>query len=182
MIWNGGVPLGFDVTTRKPIAYEGNAPVLIVGPPGSNKTVGIVMNQLLDDESDRSYIVMDPKGECCAVTSRFRRSISDVRIINPYRILVDQRPDMASDGWNPLGDLDPDTFDYGDDLLARAKALIRADANLSQPYFSDASRSGVTGFSDDEVRRSRAANVPPSLPRVRERLTLDPTELERYVR
>ena len=51
MIWRGGVPLGFDRDTNKPISYDGNAPVLVIGPPGSNKTVGIVINQLLDDES-----------------------------------------------------------------------------------------------------------------------------------
>ena len=103
MTWNGRVPLGFDKDTDRPIGYDGNAPVLVIGPPGSNKTVGIVINQLLDDTSRRSYIVMDPKGEVCAVTSRFRRQIGDVRIINPYNVLVDQRPDMASDGWNPFG-------------------------------------------------------------------------------
>lgn len=182
MIWKGGVPLGFDRDTGKPIAYEGNAPVLVIGPPGSNKTVGIVMNQLLDDESERSYIVMDPKGECCAVTSRYRRSIGDVRIINPYQILVDERPDMASDGWNPLGDLDPAAFSYGDELLARATALIRADANLSQPYFSDAARSAVAGVGNYEVRRSRGINVPPSLPNVRYMLSLEPAALAELVR
>jgi type IV secretion system protein VirD4 len=182
MIWKGGVPLGFDRKTGRPLAYEGNAPVLVIGPPGSNKTVGIVINQLLDDVSRRSYIVMDPKAEVAAVTSRFRRSIGEVKIINPYRVLVEERPDMASDGWNPLGDLDPNAFTYGDELLARSTALIRADANLSQPYFSDAARSAVAGTTNYEVRRSRELGLTPSLPHVRYMLSLEPKELAALVR
>jgi type IV secretion system protein VirD4 len=182
MVWNGNVPLGFDKDTDQPIGYEGNAPVLVIGPPGSNKTVGIVINQLLDDTSQRSYIVMDPKGEVCAVTSRFRRQIGDVKIINPYNILVEQRPDMASDGWNPLGDLDPTAFDYADEVLARSTALIRADANLAQPYFSDASRSAVAGTTNYEVQRSRELGLAPSLPHVRYNLTLEPAALAALVR
>jgi type IV secretory pathway TraG/TraD family ATPase VirD4 len=106
MIWNG-VPLGF-ARDGSPIAYDGNAPVLVFGPPGSNKTVGFVAAQLLDDDQGgRSYIVIDPKGEVCAITAKFRREVcgdGNVKIINPYGVLVDERPDMTSDGWNPLGD------------------------------------------------------------------------------
>jgi type IV secretion system protein VirD4 len=182
MIWRGGVPLGFDRDTNQPIQYDGVAPVFVLGPPGSNKTVGIVASQLLDDNTRRSYIVMDPKGEVCAISSRHRRRIGDVRIINPYGVLVDQRPDMASDGWNPLGDLDPAAHNYGDDLLARATALIRADANLSQPYFSDAARSAVAGVSNFEVRRARELGLPPSLPNVRYALSLEPAALADMVR
>jgi type IV secretory pathway TraG/TraD family ATPase VirD4 len=91
MIWKGGVPLGFDRKTGRALAYEGNAPVLVIGPPGSNKTVGIVMNQLLDDVSGRSYIVMDPKGEVCAVTSRFRRSIGEVKSSIPCTLQLVRR-------------------------------------------------------------------------------------------
>jgi len=104
MIWNGGVPLGFDANGA-PLAYHGDTPTLIFGPPGSFKTVGVIATQLLDDESKRSYVVIDPKGEVCAITSKFRRRVSDAKIINPYQLLVAERPDMKSDGWNPLGDL-----------------------------------------------------------------------------
>ena len=53
----------------------------------------------------RSYVVLDPKGEICATTSRDHRAgrSRTVIVINPYRLFV-ERPDMKSDTWNPLGD------------------------------------------------------------------------------
>jgi type IV secretion system protein VirD4 len=180
MIWKGGAALGFE-DTGEPIIYEGDAPVLVLGPPGTKKTTGIVINQLLDDQSRRSYILLDPKGEVCATTSRFRRTLGDVKIINAYGELVDVRPDMASDRWNPLGDLNPNADDYGDNLLAQARAAIRSDANLSQPYFSDAARSAVAGGSNFVVRRARELGVFPSLPAVRDMFTLEPEALKELV-
>ena len=73
MIWNG-VPLGFD-KSGKPISYNetadgsGNAPTLVFGPPGSFKSVGLIATALLDDISQRSYVVIDPKGEVTAITA-----------------------------------------------------------------------------------------------------------------
>src|SRR5271155_2165176 len=129
MIWDGA-PCGFD-RDGKPISYNagddgsGNAPTLVFGPPGSNKTVGLVATQLLDDDSGkRSYVVIDPKGEICAITSKFRRKVSDVKIINPYGLLVDVRPDMRSDGFNPLNDLDRTALGFGDECQAKGDALI----------------------------------------------------------
>src|SRR5690348_1245214 len=132
MIWKG-VPFGFARENEKqPNTYTGDAPVLAFGPPGSSKTVGFVMNQLLDDVSKRSYIVIDPKGEIAAVTARFRRKVGDVKIINPYGLLTDIRADLISDGWNPIGDLDPASPAFGDDCAARGDALIKTNANESQ--------------------------------------------------
>ena len=73
MIWKGSA-LGF---TRKgvPIEYDGNASTLIFGPPGSSKTVGVLVNQLLDEPGSRSFVVIDPKGEVAAITARYRREV-----------------------------------------------------------------------------------------------------------
>jgi len=87
VIWQGS-PLGFD-RDGYPISYDGNAATLIIGPPGSSKSVGIIAPMLLDDPGLRSFVVIDPKGEMAAITSRYRRRVSDVMIINPYGLLVD---------------------------------------------------------------------------------------------
>jgi type IV secretion system protein VirD4 len=181
MIWDGS-PLGFDRSGR-PISYNadddgsGNAPTLILGPQGSSKTVGLVCTELLDEPGERSYVVHDPKGEICAITSAYRRRVSDVKIINPYGLLVDERPDMASDQWNPLGDLEPEALGFGDESQAKAEALIKSDNNQSQRHFPDSARSGVAAVIMREVTEAREQRVAPSLPNVRAILTLSPQQL-----
>jgi type IV secretory pathway TraG/TraD family ATPase VirD4 len=44
----------------------------------------------------RSYVVIDPKGELCAITSKFRSRVSSVQIINPYQLLTGESPDTPS--------------------------------------------------------------------------------------
>jgi type IV secretion system protein VirD4 len=86
-IWRGS-PLGFD-RFGYPIDYDGNAATLIIGPPGSSKSVGVIVPMLLDEPGERSFVVIDPKLEVAAITARYRRTVSDVHIINPYGLLVD---------------------------------------------------------------------------------------------
>jgi type IV secretion system protein VirD4 len=196
-IWRG-VPLGFD-RNGVPIDYSkaddggGNAPTLVFGPPGSFKTVGLVATALLADTSKRSYVVIDPKGEICAVTSKFRRRVSDVKIINPYGLLVKERPDMKSHGWNPLNDLtpyeiDPATGDkrpalaFGDDCQAKGDAMIKTGSNEHQPHFPDSARSGVTATIIYEVRDADAQDIPRSLPQVRGVLTQEAEKLKASIK
>jgi type IV secretion system protein VirD4 len=182
MIWRG-VPLGFDREGGAPISYDGDEAVLVFGPPGASKTVGFVVPQLLDDDSgQRSYVVIDPKGEVCAITSRFRRRCGDVKIINPYGVLLDQRPDMKSDGWNPLSDLDPADPHFADECAARGDALIKTNANETQPIFPNSARSALTAGINFEVRVARVLNEAPSLPAVRAMLTLETEQLVEKVK
>jgi type IV secretion system protein VirD4 len=182
MIWRG-VPLGFDRDTGKPISYEGDAPVVIYGPPGSFKSVGLICTALLDDDSRaRSYLVLgDAKAEIAAITSRFRRLVGDVKIINQYGLLTDIRPDLKTDGWNPLGDLDPDSPGFADECAARGDALIKTNANESQPIFPNSARSALTAAINFEVRTARMLGEIPSLPAVRAMLTLDTQQLAAQV-
>lgn len=182
MIWNG-VPLGFD-RSGNPISYNettdgsGNAPTLVLGPPGSAKTVGLVVPQLLDDDGGRrSYVVICPKGEVTAISSRFRRRVSDVKIINPYGLLADERPDMASDCWNPLADLDPASPGFIDECQAKGAALIKTESNESQKHFPDSARSGITATIAWVAREALAHNEPPLLATARNILTQPPDRL-----
>src|ERR1700674_1357915 len=180
MIWDG-VPLGFDRDGR-PIAYNeshdgsGNAPTLVFGPMGSRKSVGLVATQLLDEPGQRSFVVIDPKGEIAAITANYRRRVcgaANVKIINPYGELVSVRPDLVSDKWNPLVDLDPDALSFGDDCQAKGNSLIKTTSGESQPHFPDSARSGLTGTMMWEVKEADRVGRPRSLPNVRALLTLD---------
>src|SRR5437868_432248 len=120
--------------------YNCIAAELILGPPGSSKAVGVICNQLLDEPGRRSFVVIDPKGEIAAITARYRREVcgkDNVKIINPYGLLVDKRPDLKSDKWNPLGDLNPKSPTLGDECAARADALVKEESNQTQKHFPD---------------------------------------------
>jgi len=54
------------------------------------------MHQLVDEPGQRSLVVIDAKGEVCAITCKYRRRVSDAKIINPYGEVLDERLDMAS--------------------------------------------------------------------------------------
>lgn len=183
MIWKGS-PLGFE--RDLPLAHAGNEPTLILGPPpGSFKTVGPIMGELLDEPGQRSYIVHDPKLEIAAVTANYRRRVcgaENVKIINPYGLLVDHRPDLKSDGWNPYGDLDPDAFTFGDDCAAKGDALVKTSSNEHQKHFPDTAREAITGRTMQEVREARAQNFPPSLANVRHFFTQEPAVLKDAVK
>lgn len=174
-LWKGGVPLGFDKHGRA-IAYEGDAPVAVYGPPGTSKTVGVVLNQLLSDTSRRSYFVPDYKGEIYSVTHKFRRSLPEhrVRVVNAFDLLG-----VKSDGWNPLAALNPDDPGFEDDCRAIGDACIAMKSN--EPFFPLAAKSAVAGAVNFEVRDAKAPEVP-SLANVRAILTANAAAQAKLIR
>ena len=92
-----GITLGryFDEAAGRvgdKIAYGGERHVLLFGPNGTGKGTRFLIPNLLSI-NDRSIIVIDPKGELAAVTADYRRTISDVVMLNPFDVLG-----LGSDG------------------------------------------------------------------------------------
>jgi type IV secretory pathway TraG/TraD family ATPase VirD4 len=192
-IWKGGVPLGFDGPGKwaRPISYSkkqdrsGNAPTLVIGPPGSSKTVGLIATQLLDEPGKRSFIVLDTKAELAAITANYRRRVcgdDNVKIINPYALLTAKRPDLASSQWNPMNSLQPGSLSYGDECGALGEAAVKADLNEHQPHFSDCARSAITGGAMYLVKDADDKGMARSLPSVRALFTQEPNVLKQSVR
>jgi len=191
-IWKGGVPLGFDGPGKwaRPIAYSkkqdrsGNAPTLVIGPPGSSKTVGLIATQLLDEPGKRSFIVLDTKAELAAITANYRRRVcgkDNVNIINPYGLLTAKRPDLKSDQWNPCNALEPGSLGYGDECGALGDAAVKPDLNEHQPHFSDCARSAITGGAMYLVKDADAKGMARSLPSIRALFTQEPAKLKKSI-
>lgn len=139
-----GIPFGrhYDDATRAtggPLDYMGERHVIVFGPNGSGKGTRFLVPALLTLE-DRSILVIDPKGELCAITQAYRRTVGDVAILNPFNVLG-----LGSNGFDPLTLLDPDNPDtFYDDAAALGEALIRVEGK--DPHWGQSAQGLVVGL------------------------------------
>jgi len=181
-IWKG-TACGFE-RDGTPIDYHagdsagGNAPCTILGPPGSSKSVGLIVPQLLDDDSgQRNYYVFgDAKGELCSITSKFRSTVSHVAVANYAGVLG-----IKSDKWNPLNELDPKSRGYGEACQAIATALIPPEPNEHNKHFTDGTRSAAMLAIMRTVRRADGEGRVRDMRDVREFLLQDPDKLKAVI-
>jgi type IV secretion system protein VirD4 len=169
-----GIPLGrhYDDATKKTgelIDYTGERHLIVFGPNGSGKGTRFLVPTLLTVK-DRSILVIDPKGELCAITEAYRRTVGDVVILNPFNVLG-----LGSDGFNPLALLDPDNPDtFYDDAAALGEALIRVEGK--DPHWGESAQGLVVGLLMWEKIQNREKA---SLANVRRMLT-EADEFETY--
>jgi type IV secretory pathway TraG/TraD family ATPase VirD4 len=91
------------------------------------------------------------------------------------------RPDLRSNKWNPLDELDPALRTFGDDCAALCGSLIKTDSNEHQKHFPDSAREGITGVTMFVVRDAVARGAVPRLADVREIMCLEPKALRAAV-
>jgi len=127
-----------DRASLKKIVYTGERHLLLFGPNGSGKMTRFLVPNLLTID-DRSIIVIDPKGELTAITTNYRRTVSEVEIINPFNVLG-----LASKGFNPLAGLDPKSPTFYDDAAALGEALIKIEGN--DPHWPESAQGLVVGL------------------------------------
>lgn len=95
-------PMGliFGLLNNKPVIMPEhtkipNRNVFVVGPPGSGKTQGYIMTNIIH-ETERSIVVTDPKGEIYESTSQLKRE-------QGYQVhLVNFKEMQVSDRYNPI--------------------------------------------------------------------------------
>jgi type IV secretion system protein VirD4 len=138
-----GITLGrhYDDGTKtagEKISYLGERHLLLFGPTGTGKGTRFLIPNLLTI-TDRSIIVIDPKGELAAVTADFRRTVSDVVMLNPFNIL-----NLGSAGFNPLATLDPSSSNFYDDAAALGEALIKLESK--DPHWSESAQGLVVAL------------------------------------
>ncbi len=173
-----GIPIGYhadDPFKTKRIYYQGETHLITIAPTGSGKLVSVQIPTLMEYEG--SMIVVDPKGECAAISVRRRKALGQkVIVINPFGILKEDFEKIGVtefQGFNPLAFLNPDdeNGNFVADVSALAESLVLGDAiGNSDPYWSNGARDLIACLimfvciSEDEQNRHLA--------RVREILTL----------
>ena len=146
-----------------------SATSLLFGPNGTGKGTRFLIPNLLSI-NDRSIVVIDPKGELASVTADYRRTISDVVMLNPFNVLG-----LGSAGFNPLASLNPKSPNFYDDAAALGEALIKLEGK--DPHWSESAQGLIVALIMwEKLTKGDKAN----LENVREMLT-EPDRWESYV-
>ncbi len=158
------------------IFYPGEKHIVTVGPPGCGKSTAILVPNLFRS-TNQSMVVVDPKGELAAITAQERRRHGRVVILNPFGVMTDRRPDLASDCYNPLRHLDPASRRFPDEVARVAEALIKIEGN--DPHWARRARTIVAALI---MHVKRELGIAANLGHVRDLMTDPPKEFLETVR
>lgn len=119
---------------------------LVVAPPGTGKTVGVVVPTILESPG-LSLIVNDPKPELCYTTSGYRATQGPVFVI---KWNGEDEPDKGIyyPSWNPLSPMclppaGPERDMYIDSMVA---VLVEEPKGGADPHWSKTGRNAMSGF------------------------------------
>lgn len=166
-----GIRLGFDEASGQVIRYSGEAHGLLVAPARSGKFRDMLCAMML--EWKHSAVVIDPKGQICAVTKKQRETLGEVFVLNPFNILPEQLGPSAF--YNPMDVLIRDEIDTECATLADAVVVHEGGG---EKHWSDSARLLITG-----AMMHLALNYPKedrNLGYLR-RVVTDPDELANFV-
>lgn len=119
---------------------------LVVAPPGTGKTVGVVIPTILESPG-MSIIVNDPKPELCFNTSGYRATQGPVFIIN-WGAEDDPSKGIYYPSWNPLSASclpppGPARDMYIDSMVA---VIVEEPKGGADPHWSKTGRNAMSGF------------------------------------
>ncbi|MDR2098525.1 MAG: type IV secretory system conjugative DNA transfer family protein [Rickettsiales bacterium] len=134
--------------------------VLAFAPPGTGKTVGIVVPTIFECDTV-SMIVNDPKPELCYLTSGYRATVGPTFIINWGR---EDEPDrgLYYPSWNPLspGTIPPDGPDRDMYIDSMVNVFVQDPAGSSaDPHWSKTGRNALSGFINYIVSKCERATA-----------------------
>lgn len=161
-----GLLIGRDLDTGKLLRYDGPAHLLTLAPTRAGKGVGTVIPNLL--LAERSVLVIDPKGENAKIAGEARKRFGAVHILDPFGVTG-----MSASAYNPLGRLDAESLDLGEDAASLAEALVMdPPGQQSEAHWNEEAKALLAGLimfavaHEDQDRKTLAT--------VREYLTLPP--------
>ena len=94
------------------VHYRGPKHLLTIGPPGSSKTVSVIVQNVASLR--RSMVIIDTKCQICPITFRARSRMGPTLVLNPFGMFADALPFLKDRGYNPLPALDPASPRFAD--------------------------------------------------------------------
>jgi len=125
-----GVRIGLS-QSGKVLYYGGPGNLMIVAPARSKKMVTVLAAALLERPARKtSRLIIDPKGELCAVTHAAAARYGDVVAIDPFGTLKKHGvKGVKVVGFNPLAVLDPKAVSFGADVDAITDGVFSHEGN-----------------------------------------------------
>ena len=161
-----GLLIGRDLDTGKLLRYDGPAHLLTLAPTRAGKGVGTVIPNLL--LAERSVLVIDPKGENAKIAGEARKRFGAVHILDPFGVTG-----MPASAYTPLGQLDAESLDLGEDAASLAEALVMdPPGQQSEAHWNEEAKALLSGLIMFAVAHEEADRK--TLATVREYLTLPP--------
>lgn len=161
-----GLLIGRDIGTGKLMRYDGPAHLLTLAPTRAGKGVGTVIPNLLT--VPRSVLVIDPKGENAKIAGEARKRFGAVHILDPFGVTG-----MPASAYNPLGRLDAESLDLGEDAASLSEALVMdPPGQQSDAHWNEEAKALLSGLIMFAVAHEDADRK--TLATVREYLTLPP--------
>ena len=119
---------------------------LVVAPPGTGKTVAVVIPTILESPK-MSIIVNDPKPELCFKTSGYRATQGPVFVIN-WGCLDEPDKGIYYPSWNPLSPrcIPADENERGLYIDSMVKVLIAEPTGSADPHWTNKGRDALSGF------------------------------------
>ncbi|MBQ9739102.1 MAG: type IV secretory system conjugative DNA transfer family protein [Alphaproteobacteria bacterium] len=132
---------------------------LVVAPPGTGKTAGVVIPTMLDSPG-LSLIVNDPKPELCYNTTGYRATIGPVFVIN-WGAEDEPEKGLYYPAWNPLSAscLPPPGKERDTYIESMVNVLVEEPKGGADPHWAKTGRNAMVGllqFISSKCERARA--------------------------
>ncbi len=119
---------------------------LVVAPPGTGKTVGVVIPTILESPG-LSLIVNDPKPELCYNTTGYRATIGPVFVIN-WGAEDEPEKGLYYPAWNPLSAscLPPLGKERDTYIESMVNVMVEEPKGGADPHWAKTGRNAMVGF------------------------------------
>lgn len=129
-----------SITGKESVEHSGEGHLLTVAPTGSGKGRTAIIPNLLHYKG--SVVVIDPKGENYAVTSRYRRQMGHQVIkLDPFGVI-----NSESDRLNPLDIFRLKNADLESDAQVLAELLATGNKGFKEPFWDLSARGLHSGL------------------------------------